>query len=153
MSKNKVECRLTECRFHGVTNDWCAAYNFGGREMKQLQNNFTTVEQSKRLLELGVPVDSADCMNYTSPTCNGDIVNTCDAIQIPYGNKYSEFMCENTYPIWSVGRMIEIWNICVNLIPGMDLEFPTHANYTEDLVRDFEYAKQDGLIDFSKLED
>ena len=28
--------------------------------MKQLQNNFTTPEQSKRLLELGVPADSAD---------------------------------------------------------------------------------------------
>ena len=29
--------------------------------MKQLQNNFTTPEQSKRLLELGVPANSADC--------------------------------------------------------------------------------------------
>ena len=28
--------------------------------MKTLQNNFTTPEQSKRLLELGVPADSAD---------------------------------------------------------------------------------------------
>ena len=29
--------------------------------IKKLQNNFTTPEQSKRLLELGVPADSADC--------------------------------------------------------------------------------------------
>lgn len=29
--------------------------------MSKLQNNFTTPEQSKRLLELGVPADSADC--------------------------------------------------------------------------------------------
>ena len=29
--------------------------------IKKLQNGFTTPEQSKRLLELGVPVDSADC--------------------------------------------------------------------------------------------
>ena len=28
--------------------------------IKKLQNNFTTLEQSKRLLELGVPADSAD---------------------------------------------------------------------------------------------
>ena len=28
--------------------------------MKTLQNNFTTPEQSKKLLELGVPIDSAD---------------------------------------------------------------------------------------------
>ena len=36
--------------------------------MKKLQNNFTTPEQSKRLLELGVPADSADCY------LNGDSV-------------------------------------------------------------------------------
>lgn len=29
--------------------------------IKKLQNNFTTPEQSKRLLKLGVPADSADC--------------------------------------------------------------------------------------------
>ncbi len=28
--------------------------------MKKLQSNFTTPEQSKRLLEMGVPTDSAD---------------------------------------------------------------------------------------------
>lgn len=28
--------------------------------IKRLQNNFTTPEQSKRLLKLGVPADSAD---------------------------------------------------------------------------------------------
>lgn len=27
----------------------------------KLQNNFTTVGQSKRLLEMGLPADSADC--------------------------------------------------------------------------------------------
>lgn len=30
--------------------------------MGKLQNNFTTPEQSKKLLELGVSVDSADCL-------------------------------------------------------------------------------------------
>lgn len=29
--------------------------------IKKLQNNYTTPKQSKRLLELGVPADSADC--------------------------------------------------------------------------------------------
>lgn len=32
--------------------------------MSKLQNNFTTPEQSKRLLELGVPADSADCVAH-----------------------------------------------------------------------------------------
>lgn len=30
--------------------------------MKKLHNDFTTPEQSKRLLELGVPADSADML-------------------------------------------------------------------------------------------
>lgn len=30
--------------------------------MKILQNNFTTIEHSKRLLALGVPANSADCI-------------------------------------------------------------------------------------------
>ena len=34
--------------------------------MKKLQCNFTTPEQSKRLLELGVPADSADCFHPTN---------------------------------------------------------------------------------------
>ena len=38
--------------------------------MKQLQNNFTTPEQSKRLLELGVHEDSADMMYYPEFTEN-----------------------------------------------------------------------------------
>ena len=29
-----------------------------------MKNNFTSFEQSKRLIELGVPVDSADCVGY-----------------------------------------------------------------------------------------
>ena len=33
--------------------------------MKTLQNNFTTPEQSKRMLELGVPADSADMVYMT----------------------------------------------------------------------------------------
>ena len=32
--------------------------------MSKLQNDFTTREQSKRLLELGVPADSADCIAH-----------------------------------------------------------------------------------------
>ena len=32
--------------------------------MKNFQNNFTTVEQSKQLLELGVPASSADGVYY-----------------------------------------------------------------------------------------
>ena len=51
--------------------------------MEKLQINVTTQEQSKRLLELGVPADSADCYYH-----NGDVC-------------------------WSVGRLIQIIQICL----------------------------------------
>lgn len=37
--------------------------------MKKLQNNYTTPEQSKRLLELGIPAWTADCF-YIRPFGN-----------------------------------------------------------------------------------
>ena len=76
--------------------------------MKNLQNNFTTPEQSRRLLELGVPADSADCFwfdekeifflqdkLYSDEAKDGELVRAID---------YT--------PCWSVGRLIEIAKIC-----------------------------------------
>lgn len=42
--------------------------------MSKLQNNFTTSEQSKRLLELGIPTNSADCY-YNDRFCCSDWQN------------------------------------------------------------------------------
>lgn len=81
--------------------------------MKQLQCNFTTTEQSKRLLELGVPADSADCY------LNGDsvIILNSQTFQENYNEdldlarlhliEYPHYI-----PCWSVGRLIEIAKIC-----------------------------------------
>lgn len=70
--------------------------------MKQLQNNFTTPEQSKRLLELGVPADSADCFY--------------EAIGFGGGYRQVPIICNSfnkgnriDLPCWSVGRLIEIY--------------------------------------------
>ena len=78
--------------------------------MKKLQNNYTTPEQSKRLLELGVPADSADmyycCMKH-------------ERFDIPrvIWESYSKSSDLHPYvfnylPCWSVGRLIEIYEIC-----------------------------------------
>ena len=81
--------------------------------MKTLQNNFTTPEQSKRLLELGIPADSADCYFFIDG-------NKYDGVPRPF------FLFPKTYeyiqdinssygdkilPCWSVGRLIEIYGI------------------------------------------
>ena len=79
--------------------------------MKQLQNNFTTPEQSKRLLELGVPADSADCCyeffrGTTDPTY--PFFLDCKF------SEYHDVMDDEglvTQPCWSVGRLIEILTI------------------------------------------
>ena len=91
--------------------------------MKQLQNNFTTPEQSKWLLELGVPADSADCYFFIDG-------NKYDGVPRPF------FLFPKTYeyiqdinssygdkilPCWSVGRLIEIYHICDQ--PGCTFSF------------------------------
>lgn len=80
--------------------------------MKKLQSNFTTPEQSKLLLELGVPADSADCYNTTKHI--GKIPDG-----MTYKNVWQMSVWRNKngshiemYPCWSVGRLIEIAKIC-----------------------------------------
>lgn len=116
----------------------------------KLYNNYTTPEQSQRLLEIGVPADSADCYINT----NGNTTNV-----IPEDSpKYSEYCRKLSYliPCWSVGRLIEIYNICVNSMPGMQLDLenePESCTYIELIVCSFELAADDGLTYFSKLDD
>ena len=81
--------------------------------IKKLQNNFTTPEQSKRLLELGVPADSADCY------LNGDsvIVLNGRTFQENYDEdldlaKLNLMEFPHYLPCWSVGRLIEIYELC-----------------------------------------
>lgn len=114
--------------------------------MEKLQNNFTTPEQSKRLLELGVPADSADCINFEDT----------DIFQIPFQRPFSEYIklhiqenLRNMYsPCWSVGRLIEIAFICS--IDGIrTIDFWRNDSPMGDIIYEFENKK----MDFSKLED
>lgn len=81
--------------------------------MNKLQNNFTTLEQSKKLLELGVPTDSADCC------LNGDYVIILNGKT--FQENYNEDLdlarlhlmeYPHYVPCWSCGRLIEIYEIC-----------------------------------------
>lgn len=110
--------------------------------MKKLQRNFTTPEQSKRLLEMGVPANSADC--YYREHGKIEIKNT--ALDILYT------------PCWSVGRLIEILEITLGT-PWSDNEELGESTLLERVVRDLEYVVKykeifkDNRIDFSKLEE
>ena len=118
--------------------------------MKKLQNNFTTVEQSKILLELGVPADSADCY-LTRFGIDEDW-----KVRVLNNVKYSEIAISNQkycLPCWSVGRLIEILGICA----GMEhIDFETIAwvqgEWSEKLVRIIMDMVRYNIIDFSELD-
>ena len=119
--------------------------------MKKMQENFTTPEQSKRLLELGLPADSADCY-YGA---------------LGFGNRYHKYpsicCCDGfsgniDIPCWSVGRLIEIIMLCGTsanhkLRPILDSDlYETYYTLIEYLVQELEENAED-WYDFTKLED
>ena len=124
--------------------------------MKQLQNDFTTREQSKRLLELGLPADSAN-IHYQE-----------ECVRIEYGKEEFEYFLHygkpdtNKYstdiPSWSVGRLMEICDICILAGGGKKGEFCFDRNdlnktYVQDMIDAIEGMFKLKLLDFSKLED
>lgn len=122
--------------------------------MKQLQNNFTTPEQSKRLLDLGVPADSADCY-YTQEEIEGNMYWFDLLIKRDYQpntSLHASTIWSDRLPAWSVGRLMEIYDICSKYD---EADWPDHDDITCDyivfVVRCIESNK--GVLDFSKLED
>lgn len=121
--------------------------------MKKLQNNFTTPEQSKRLLELGVPVDSSDCYYLHEHD---------DRVYLFQNQKESDNCISkirlrlglgHAMPCWSVGRLIEIMKICAK--PKEQAIMVEEMLYCKDLVELLVYMIETNkqVIDFSKLEE
>lgn len=111
--------------------------------MKALQNNFTTSEESKYLLKFGVPADSADCF-YEA---------------IGFGGGYRQFpiICNSfkenriDLPCWSVGRLIEIFELCTNL---EFVRIKAECSILDDILWQIETHLSRGFsFDFSKLEE
>lgn len=118
--------------------------------MKKLQNNFTTPEQSKRLLELGVPTNSADCYLDAANNRRGMLaINGIYEKDVPT-NMVCEDGSQRYLPCWSAGRLIEIHDICV-----CDL----NTQYGWAMAGDYDYINyiisrfEDDIMDFSKFED
>lgn len=109
--------------------------------MGKLQSNFTTTEQSKRLLELGVPEWTADCFYkldlYSFKT------EMCFTKEDSLLHHYT--------PCWSVGRLIEIMKICAK--PKEQAAMVEEILYCKDLVELLVYMIEANkqVIDFSKL--
>ena len=119
--------------------------------MKKLQNNFTTFNQIIRLLELGVPADSAD-MYIECYWCYGDNGrwrHKVDSHEMFGDRKQIGEGVGAIRPCWSVGRLMEIFAICFD--PDF-IHFDTFAdgiNFLQQMMDKFEtYAEN---MDFSKL--
>lgn len=115
--------------------------------MKQLQNDFTTPEQSKRLLELGVPAWTANIM-FDINRRRYDLID-------PEDESWAEtertlFYNGGAIPHWSVGRLIEIYEI-VGENAGQCLSTDKNKSRVEGLVQ--LYEENVTMLNFSKLEE
>ena len=113
--------------------------------MKKLQNNFTTPEQSKRLLELGVPADSADLKHDISEIELGCV----DFPTFVYGD-FRRYPKEEYIPCWSVGRLIELYMKARGL-DFMYFRIMSDSDMIDSIVRMF--VENQNEMDFSKLEE
>lgn len=81
----------------------------------RLEEQFTTPEQSKQLMKLGVPADSADCY-YMAIGLDAEKYGYSDFpyfMTTNYVDKEHVIAGINT-PCWSVGRLMEIYLTCAN---------------------------------------
>lgn len=119
--------------------------------MKKLQNNFTTQEQSKRLLELGVPADSADCCLRRILTDGG----YCETWRIDVFDFIGQIH-DDYLPCWSVGRLIDIicnCHVITNQLAENWIRCDKNTNLIELLIKDIEVYINVQHMDFSKLEE
>ncbi len=132
-------------------------------KLNYMKNNFTTFEQSKRLIELGIPVDSADCVGYivdkSEDVCNeyfqkGETRITAINPRHTYTQvttlKCGEVWLDEPFPCWSVGRLIDIINNTTKL--GYLVLYSSDI-LIERLIKVIENHSKFNEIDFSKLEE
>lgn len=131
--------------------------------MKTLQNNFTTPEQSKRLLELGVPAWTADCYYYEE----GGVCSDSTPNVVPLGEVWTDESRDTMFssyidlPCWSVGRLIEIFDLCFDSqraeaigVQNDSWDFSeADGTMVEFIIAAFERCRKLNLLNFSKLED
>lgn len=126
--------------------------------MKKFQNDFTTPEQSKRLLELGVPADSANCWICIDKSDSTYKIKVFHSHNYSYIENYynemnrKEEMYIDILPCWSVGRLIEIYHICVG--PGCSFTFHVcFPNLMNEIIYKLGEAHRNGWLDLKKLEE
>lgn len=124
--------------------------------MKQLQNDYTTQEQSERLLFLGVPAWTANIM-FDKNRRRYELIETEDESLAE--TQRTLFYNGGAIPHWSVGRLIEISLICGKGDRVPNEIYINKYSLVDSLVENIIYRLQRVAdlnvndIDFSKLED
>lgn len=135
--------------------------------IKKLQNDFTTPEQSKRLLELGLSQDSANMIldGYIDSANRWVPDQYPRYLEHPYSveiKNESELYTSNVLPCWSVGRLIEIAHICSDSTLSYKEEANEIQKFKEEhkcetlieaVIMCIADAASIGGMDFSKLEE
>ena len=117
-------------------------------ETNKLSNDYiTNIEQSKRLVELGVPSNSSNYYYPLKPTENGGWKLCTDFTFI----RKNEDLHPSEIPAWSVGRLIEILEVCVGA-PWSDKQLlGCQSTLLERILSDIENVVKFNKIDFLKL--
>ena len=132
--------------------------------MKTLQNNFTTPEQSMRLLVLGVPADSADGFysreSYRGGKWEYPKLFESDKDKVDFKSVY-EGGVSMYLPLFTVSRLMDIAHICSGSNFSFDKELEEVNKFKEvhkcdtiieAVIMCIEDAYSVGIMDFSKLE-
>ena len=111
--------------------------------------NYTTIEQSNRLIQLGVPVNSADCIyigESTIPVWIDEDKTYTDIIN------QGDIESKNITPCWSSGQLLYILSKSYLLHSNYSYVYDTCNEYTcDEWIEEIKYRLDDGELDFSKL--
>lgn len=120
--------------------------------MCEFDFNYTTPEQSKQLLDLGVPAWTADCDYYFYGDLSNDVQPEILSKDEHYIERstYGEIGDYTSLPCWSVGRLIQILIKC-SLKP-CQIIFGCQKSPIQTVCDDVYECINEKLIDFNKLE-
>ena len=115
----------------------------------KLQHNYTTVEQSKRLIDAGLPAETADCCLERVEGTESDRMVTVTE----WEENYDFYKEEDLFPCWSLGRLIELCTYLLEKIPSnpLFLKLEYTRNMVEDIVKWFERHKDFGGMNYKLL--
>ena len=110
--------------------------------------NYTSIEQSKKLLELGLSPESAD-MCYSN---EAEFIGKVEYTEHPYLLLNDDELSETDLPCWSVGALLEVMPQTNKFHTKVDIEFNrvTFEPCDDDIIQDentFHYSDGKTLIE------